>query len=346
MELLPTAEIAAREVLRSLGTSVRTITRFPMGLAHYVFDVLTMDGRCVVVRMGTVDQVADFAGAVYWRQILAPRGVPLPEFLAWELDPPRGSLPFVLMKRLLGRDLADEYSSFSLTQKRRLAREIVRIQTNVGELPPGPGYGYAHSYEDTSLYASWSDFLAAALERSRSWLDSVGSIPSIVVDRVAEKLPPFDAYFAAIPPTPFLDDITVKNVLIHDGRLTGIVDVDVVCFGDALFTVALTQMALFKRRFDTAYITAWADEMNLAPEQHAVLSLYTAMHCVSFMGELGQRFNRDEAIPVDKEEVAYLSEVLDNLLATAQLQESALFKPGVAPQSLDESNRRRAAQGG
>ena len=42
----------------------------------------------------------------------------------------------------------------------------------------------------------------------------------------------------AVPPLPFLDDLTTKNVLVDGGRLSGVVDVDVVCFGDPLATPA------------------------------------------------------------------------------------------------------------
>jgi hypothetical protein len=41
-------------------------------------------------------------------------------------------------------------------------------------------------------------------------------------------------------------------------------------------------------------------------EQRAALDLYTAQHCVDFMGEIGQRFNRTEAAPVDPSYLARL----------------------------------------
>jgi Ser/Thr protein kinase RdoA (MazF antagonist) len=314
-ENTPTAEFAAAVVRRSLGTPVQTISRFPTGLAHYVFDVLTVDGRRVVVRLARSGQEGTFASAMYWHQRLVPRGVPLPALLAVDVKPSRGSFPFMLMDRLPGRDLGEEYLSLSVSHKRRLAEQLAHIQQCVSELPPGPGFGYARSYDDPSLHASWADVLHDSLERSRMSIQAVKVVPARHVDRVAQKVAAYAAYFAAIQPTAFLDDTTTKNVLVHHGELSGIVDVDVVCFGDPLFTLALTKMALLKRRYTTDYISFWSDALRLTAEQRTILSLYTAIFCVDFLGELGQRFNQDVPTAVDDREIDHLVSVLDRLLA-------------------------------
>ena len=51
------------------------------------------------------------------------------------------------------------------------------------------------------------------------------------VRKVANCATRFERYFAQIRPTPFLDDTTTKNVIVHEGKLSGIVDVDWICFG-------------------------------------------------------------------------------------------------------------------
>ena len=314
-ESVPTSQTAAAVVQHHLATAVQTVVRFQTGLAHYVYDVLTADGQRVVVRLGQVGQSADFVSAVYWHRLLTPRGVPLPNLLGSDVQPPVGSFPFLLMERLPGRDPNDEYPTLSAGQKRLLPQRLVQIQASVGELPPGPGFGFARSYEDRSLHATWADVLLTSLERSRRHTQSAGLVSTAHVDRVARKLPAYQAYFAAIPPTAFLDDATTKNVLVHNGQLSGIVDVDWVCFGDPLFVVALTQMALLKTRYNIDYITFWTDELHLTADQHAVLSLYTAIFAVDFLGELGQRFNRDVAPAVEAQEIDYLVRILDQLLS-------------------------------
>lgn len=86
-------------------------------------------------------------------------------------------------------------------------------------------------------------------------------------------------------------------------------------FGDPLFTLALTQMALLKRRYDTEYVTFWSDALGLTAEQRAVLTLYTAIFWVDFLGEMRQSFNHDSPTAVGDREIDHLVVVLEWLLA-------------------------------
>ena len=311
----PTERDAAALVEHRLGSPVATLARFPTGLAHWVYDVETVDGSRVVARLGRHDQAADFAGAVHWHGRLAPRGVPLPRLLACDPAPSDGGFPFLLLERLPGIDLGDAYPGLTAGQKRDLARRVAAVQTRVGTLPPGPGFGFARSYADPDLHRTWDGVLQASLGRSRARIAAVGAVSPDHVDRVARRLPAHRDYLAEVTPTAFLDDATVKNVLVDRGRLSGIVDVDWVCFGDPLFAVALTRMALLARGYDTDYAEHWAAAMDLQDGRRPVLALYTALFCVDFLSELGQRFNQDAAPAVDPREAERLLAILDDLLA-------------------------------
>lgn len=137
--------------------------------------------------------------------------------------------------------------------------------------------------------------LNAHLDRSRVWIEEVRIADVGYVDNVRVLLPYFESYFAAVKPWPFLHDTTTKNVMVKDGKITGIVDVDSVCFGDPLFVQALTKAALLYSPdvVTTEYIDFWLDELGADEEQRRVMGLYTAVHLVSFMGKVGMQFNRD-----------------------------------------------------
>ena len=67
-------------------------------------------------------------------------------------------------------------------------------------------------------------------EADLAWASRVRSEPSRRKKqrRVAER---FRSYFATVRPVPFPDDMTTKNVYVHEGAFTGIEDVDYVCHG-------------------------------------------------------------------------------------------------------------------
>jgi aminoglycoside phosphotransferase (APT) family kinase protein len=135
----------------------------------------------------------------------------------------------------------------------------------------------------------------------------------LYADRTRQLLCSYTSYFSAVGPTPFLDDITTKNVIVHQGRLSGIVDVDQICFGDSLLTIGLTRMALMADSFDLDYIEHWMDLLKLDSQQRRIVNAYTLLFCVVFMSELGERFNRAEAKDIDLTRYVHLESIFERL---------------------------------
>ena len=297
------------------GARVRDIRRFPTGSAHFVYDILLHDNRSLVARVMRPDQAKDVVSALYWHGQVAPLGVPLPRLYGHEAEPPPDAFPFLLLERLPGTDLGEVYPALSRAEKRALARRVVTIQHAAGTLPEGSGFGYARSFDDPDLHLTWTDVVRADLARSRNRILAVGLASPAIVDRVGVAVARWTGVMDAVRPRAFLDDTTTKNVIVHRGRLSGIVDVDVVCFGDPLWTLALTRMALLARGWDHDYTDAWAEELGLDAEKQSLLDVYTAVFGVNFLGELGHRFNRETAAPVDPAQVRHLTGLVEGLLA-------------------------------
>ncbi len=303
-------------IVRSVcGQDARSVQRFATGLCHYVYDVVLDDGQRLVARIAGSDTQSLLAGGVRWSSLLRPRGVPLPALLHVDLDATVVPFAYVLLEHLPGTDLGHVYHGLTWKEKRAMAAEIVRIQRVAHALPPGRRYGYVTSPDEVPSCATWTAVVEQSLDEALETIGRVGVVEVRDAERLRQRLVHYRPYLDQVAPTPFLDDTTTKNVLVHNGRLSGIVDVDEVCYGDPIWVVALTQMALLKPGKDTDYITAWVEHLALSPEQRRVLQFYTAIFCTIFMGELGQAFNKDAAEPVDQAVVAHLTRVLNDLLA-------------------------------
>ncbi|MBW7895951.1 MAG: phosphotransferase [Opitutaceae bacterium] len=309
----PTADDARRIVEQTLGTGVAAVRRFSTGLCHYVYEVELTDGRCVAVRLATEETQALLAGGIYWHRKLSPLGLPLARLLHADTQ---GAAPCMILERLPGKDLHLVYAQLSDAEKRTLAAQVVAAQQRCHQLPRANGFGHATSYDDPILSRnrSWHHVVGNALDQSISHIKSAGVVDASVVTRVREKLPAFSGYLHRVEPVAFLDDTTTKNVIVHHGSLSGIVDTDEVCFGDPLYTPALTRMALLTHHGDTDYVDHWLDIIHATSEQRAAVNFYTAVFCVGFLSEQGQTYNRDQPA-VDHEVIRLLTRILDQLLA-------------------------------
>jgi hypothetical protein len=308
----PTEGEAADIARRVIGKSPEKIRRFPTGIAHWVYDIRMPGGESIVVRLGMADQRHDFTGALHWSRTLRPLAVPLPRLLAHgEHD----GHPYVVLERLDGQDLGLVYGSLTSAERKSIAEEVCRVQRAVETLEEGPGYGFLRLPTEPGL-KSWGDVIEASLARIRRRIERARLVNTGPIERVTRHARQLQPYFSHVRPTPFLDDATTKNVLVHAGRLSGIVDVDWLCFGDSLFTIALTRAAILDSGHSPDYTDHWCSLLELSAEQHRVVRFYTALFCVEFMSEFGQQFSQGVQAP-DRARLARLEKILDDHLSGA-----------------------------
>ncbi len=301
----PTEADAAAIVEAALAVRATDVRRFPTGLANHVYEVES-DAGTVVARLAHDD--ARIEDAVRWHRLLAPLGVPLAALLGHGTHP----FPFMLLDRLPGTDLGRVYGTLDVDDKAAIAGAVADAQRRVASLGPLGGYGYARRPGDPALFGCWSDVVRASVGRSRGRIEGTGVLSAGPVRATSEAIERLAGRLDAAPPTPFLDDATTKNVLVHRGRLTGIVDVDWLCAGDRRFVAALTRVSLVAAGHDTVYADLLLEAMDGDADE--ALWLYEAVFCLDLLGEMGQVFNRAEAAPRDDAVVARLTVLLQDRL--------------------------------
>ncbi len=216
-------------------------------------------------------------------EILSRVGVPTPEVVdRFFAD----GLAVLLLKWIPGRDLGHELTGMTVHEKRELAAEIVAIQGRVGTLPLGVGYGYS-AIRVPGSFGCWAD----VVER-----DLLATLPEYH-EELSLRFEDCRGYLEAVPATPFLDDITVKNVIVDGGRLAGIVDLDLICYGDPLYWLALTECTVLLDVGDGAADYSAELKRLWGSLDGRALGLYRSIFAAQFLsrggaGEQGARMRR------------------------------------------------------
>jgi aminoglycoside phosphotransferase len=307
-EPIPTAEHAAKAAEIHLGWRPVEVRRFATGSAHYVFDLTGANGQKAVARFGLAAyEPALREGAALLARVAA-LGVPVPALYAVDrLD----GLPFMLMERLGGTDLGHVIATLDDPQLQAIAGHVAAAQAAVAGYGSAGRYGYSATPE-TALHAKWTGVLEAHMERSRQRMLKAGLFDPVIIAPVEAWLDRLRPALDRIPATPFLHDTTTKNVLIADGRFTGIVDVDDLCFGDPRYAPALTLAVLMMMGWPEQYAGYWMAAAGHAADE--AFRLYVALFLLDLMAEHGQVFNGNER-PSTAEGRAHLSAMLARALA-------------------------------
>ena len=137
--------------------------------------------------------------------------------------------------------------------------------------------------------------LEANLARSRRRIEFADLFEAALVDVVQAAVASHRDQIDRIGPTPFLHDTTTKNVIIApDGNLSGIVDVDDLCFGDPRYPAALTFAVLLSYGGPTEYVSAWLRHARASDDW--TFRLYVVLFVLDLMSEHGHNFNGNERL--------------------------------------------------
>lgn len=282
--------------IECLSESPQSIERCAVGQGNYVFIVECSEMK-YVVRCSS--ECGAYNDTVYWLEQLASLEIPVPKIIARGKF---GEFEYLILTYFEGKDIGLVYPQLSDVEKKEIAREIVRIQDQVAAL----------RIEDVDPQWSWRSTIDEMLERSRERIATNGYFEVEKVDRLWKAAEELDEYFSSIEPIAYLDDVSTKNLLIYNGRISGIVDIDWMGMGDKLTYVALTNMALLNMECDTDYVKYILEEMGLSDIQKRAFLFYTLMFCVDFMGERGMQF-MDKFVEVNRQIIDRLNRLYDAL---------------------------------
>jgi aminoglycoside phosphotransferase (APT) family kinase protein len=276
-----------------LGKTVTEVNRFPMGLSHYVFDVVTEDKPGYVIRLARPERKAELENGLYWQKKLEEIGIPLPKlFHTGEVE----GYFFVIHERLPGADLEEVYGLLSTEIRKGIAQAVADIQRMVHDLDD-PWFENA---------LKWPDVLEVILNRSEREIIAVGLCDRHYVDLIRGRIHQYGDYLTKVESVPFLYDTSVRNIIVHNERVSGIVDVDEVWFGDPLLMIGRGKTLLLLMQEDTDYITYWCEYLGLSDFQLKIVDLYALLYCIRFMGTMGQTLNGNPSIQTNAENIGLL----------------------------------------
>jgi aminoglycoside phosphotransferase (APT) family kinase protein len=247
--------------------------RLITGRKNFVVAITTANNE-FVIRMTTKERKSTYEAAIYWQDKLLPLGVPLAKFIAIDLEDQYSPYPTLIMQRASGDDLCNVYKDLSAVTKQRLAQQIVNIHKKTEALALGSQYGFATSYEHGDKYKSWYEFLLARIDLCQPSLNKTTIFSQDTISKILAVANNLQADLQAVAAKPFMWDTSERNVMIDHDKISAIIDVDNMCFGDPLFVLGLTYVALESLGFDTVYPDAWAALLNLDHSAQLRLQFY------------------------------------------------------------------------
>lgn len=300
--------IACRLFKAVMKEHPKNIERCSTGIGNYVFIVSTTTTRYV---LRCSKEINVYNNTVHWLSELQVCNIPIPRVL----DVGRyENYEYLILSYAEGKDIGEIYSELTDVEKSQIAKEVIAIQKSVSML----------NVSVTEEW-SWNSFVNELLERSYKLISVNNYFEVSRVDKVRCIQEELQEYLSLVKPIPYLDDISTKNLIINNGSVSSVIDIDWIGIGDVLTFVALTKVALLNMGLDTKYVDYLLGELHPNTEQYKAFIFYCLLFCVDFMGERGTQF-LDKMVPVNQEIIDRLNRIYDELMMQWSTYNSNKYK--------------------
>jgi len=278
-------------ICKTHNISLTGTKRFTVGQGNYVFQLNTVK-ESFVIRLGH----DSYEESINLLNLVSSTGVTVPKPL---FSGECGGFNYMICSYINGKDIGLIYNELTDSEKKTIAKEVVEIQSKVSKI-------------SLPYQCDMVGWVYHMLDRARYRIKANGFFDTSKVDEVEKLVPLFEDYFKNLQPVVYLDDISTKNLMINNGHVAGVVDIDWLGYGDPLTFVALTNIALLDMQYDTDYVDFLLNEMGACVIGRKVFILYSLLYCVDFMGERGTTFN-DKTVEVNESIINKLNRIYDHL---------------------------------
>lgn len=289
----------------------KLIQRIKMGICNEVY-LVRLSQKEVIIRlsphdhflMGSHDHIPKFKAL----QIVVP------DILAEDYEKKLIPLSYQVLSKIEGNDLGQVIDTLSDHELKELAKEIAHIFHKVSRIPSSDKCGVIFGGGSQEMSKTWAERIQIWIEEARERGVSTGIMDATLQELAENLYRRYQSYFASITPVTYYGDICSKNVMIHRGLFSGLVDLDVLAQGDPLEAVGRIFLSWYGTHHGNVYSTAVMNELGLNKGQREFVKMYALLNQISWACENGIQFNQNTRAIVD-ERKKYRDKVLITELA-------------------------------
>lgn len=282
--------------LKNLNQKPQDFKRCAVGIGNEVY-IVECESEKYIFRCSAEENA--YTETIHWLKRLSTLELPIPKVLC---SGSHEAYQYLILNFIEGEDIGLVYTKLTAPEKKQIAKDVMEIQRKVARL----------QLDDVSGDWSWNDFLNEMLDRAEERITQNGYFDRIKVTQVKKLIQSLDTYFCQVKPVAYLDDISTKNLLIHNGKVSGVIDIDWMGIGDNLTFIAMTYVALRNMDCETDYIDYLLEERGCTELERKAFVFYCLMFCVDFMGERGMQFG-DKKIEVNDGVIDRLNQIYEEL---------------------------------
>ena len=301
-------------IFKHFGKNAEKIERMRVGLANEVYSV-QVNGSDYIVRMNERESIK---GSGKYIPLFKSLGIKIPELIIEDYSKELISYNYQILNKIKGVDIKKVIATLPEEQLQNIAKEIADIIKKLINVPTNGLFGYVGITEE-KLEPSLNVVVEKMLNKIKERNAKTGVVKKEYIEIFEKILVKYEKYFRNVKSEFYFDDMSSKNVIIHNGKFNGIVDLDGVAYGDFLESIGRIKASWYGTKYGEYYTNAVMDSLNLNEEQRKIVIMWALLNVTWWQSELGIQFNQNSSINIDPKKVQRNNVRIDGLIKELSL---------------------------
>lgn len=242
-------------------------------------------------------------------------GIKTPDIVAEDYSKSKFPFCYQILTKLEGKDLGVVIDSLNPEELRGIAEEISNIFDKFKSLPPKEDFGSVFGTREDSI-PNMYEVVKMKKEGTLKNSESSQVLNLEVQDALHELIDTYRDYFYQVRPILYYDDINAKNVMIHEGKFTGLVDLDFMMKGDYLEAIGCMMACWYGEDYGEIYISEIIKLQKLSDLQQNIVRLYAILNLANWTSEAGVKTNSNTTSDINWERVRKSNERIMQIYAS------------------------------
>lgn len=270
-------------------------SRMRSGICNEVYLVALADKE-VVIRLNK--QKRFLLGSHKYIPLFKSRHIRVPEILAEDYSKTFSPYAYHILSKIEGQDIDKVIDSLTDDELKKIATEISNVFNQLRTVPTNGKFGVRWG-DDNDLQDSWTAEISRMSNVVMGWGKETGILDDElegILDYINHE---YKTYFDSVRSILYFGDMSSKNVMIHQGKFNGLVDLDSLAQGDYLETIGRIKASWYGTHWGQVYAEAIMNEQKLDKEQRKLVTMYALLNRTYWTLENGKQFNQNTTAKVD-----------------------------------------------
>ena len=297
---------------KHLGEIPLEINRMTIGICNEVYE-LKYPSNSYILRMNKEKEW--IYGTHEFLPLFQKLEIRTPSIVAEDYSKSEFPFCYQIQTKLEGKDLLVVFNDLSESSLTAIAKEVSLIYDKFNTLPYEKSFGGLtgiNEGNEASLLSMIKDQKKNIIERNKH----SKVIDQEIMGLYHKLIEGYTNYFLSVRPKLYYDDMSSKNVMIHEGKFNGLVDLDFLMKGDYLQGIGGIIADWYGTEKGEFYINEILKHQKLDEFQQKVVKVYAIFHLIGWTSEEGIRFNGNSSGEINWSNVEKKRKKIMNLYKT------------------------------